>query len=98
MNESLLVCQNVSKTYQEGQLTTPVLFGVDLTVNKGDLLAIIGSSGSGKSTLLHILGALDKPTKGDVLYQGKSIFALNAKQQAQWRNQRLGFIYQFELQ
>ena len=93
--KELLVCSNLSKTYQEGKLFTTVLKGVELTVQEGELLAIVGSSGSGKSTLLHLLGALDKPSDGQVLYQGENIHQLSASKQAKWRNQCLGFVYQF---
>jgi len=92
---ALLVCANLSKTYQEGSIAATVLQGVELTVKKSELLAIVGSSGSGKSTLLHLLGALDTPSSGEVFYQGQNINQLSAKKQAKWRNQRLGFVYQF---
>lgn len=95
MNKEILVCQNLGKTYQDGKLFNTVLSGVNLTVNKGELLAIVGSSGSGKSTLLHLLGALDKPSEGEVFYQGKNIHKLGGNKQAKWRNQFLGFVYQF---
>lgn len=91
----LLVCSNLSKIYQEGKLSTSVLQGVDLRVEEGELLAIVGTSGSGKSTLLHLLGALDKPSAGNVYYQGQNIHQLSANKQAKWRNQSLGFVYQF---
>ena len=91
----LLTCSQLGKFYIDGKLTNQVLENVNLTVNKGELLAIVGSSGSGKSTLLHLLGALDKPSKGSVLYQDEDIHQLNDKKQATWRNQHLGFVYQF---
>ena len=94
-SKALLVCTQLSKTYQEGKLSTPVLQGVNLSVHEGELLAIVGSSGSGKSTLLHLLGALDKPTKGEIYYAGQNINKLSANKQAKWRNQSLGFVYQF---
>ncbi|MCW8996647.1 MAG: lipoprotein-releasing ABC transporter ATP-binding protein LolD [Psychromonas sp.] len=94
-NKDILVCSDLSKTYREGKLSTTVLQGVELTVHKGELLAIVGSSGSGKSTLLHLLGALDKPSAGKVLYQGQNVHQLSANKQAKWRNQCLGFVYQF---
>ena len=93
--KALLTCTNISKTYQDGKLENTVLKGVDITVNEGELLAIVGSSGSGKSTLLHIMGALDVPTQGAVLYKNKNVHELNDNDQAKWRNQQLGFIYQF---
>lgn len=95
MNKEILVCENLGKTYQDGKLFNTVLSAVNLTVNKGELLAIVGSSGSGKSTLLHLLGALDKPSEGAVFYQGKNIHQLSDNKQAKWRNQFLGFVYQF---
>jgi lipoprotein-releasing system ATP-binding protein len=95
MNKPLLVCDAVSKTYQEGALTTEVLRGVSLNVAQGEMLAVVGSSGSGKSTLLHLLGALDTPTSGTVLLEGEDIYKMSATQQCRLRNQKLGFIYQF---
>jgi lipoprotein-releasing system ATP-binding protein len=95
MNNSIIVCQNLSKVYQEGRLATTVLQGVNLWVKRGELLAIVGTSGSGKSTLLHLLGALDTPSTGDVVFNGKNIHKLSSKQQSKWRNQELGFVYQF---
>ena len=95
MSKEMLVCRNLSKVYREGKLTTPVLHNVDLAVHAGELLAIVGSSGSGKSTLMHLLGGLDTPTQGEVFYQDKNIYQLSANQQARWRNQSLGFVYQF---
>lgn len=95
MNNSIIVCQNLSKIYQEERLATTVLQGVNLTVEKGELLAIVGTSGSGKSTLLHLLGALDAPSTGEVIFNDNNIHKLSSKQQAKWRNQELGFVYQF---
>ncbi|WP_160061356.1 lipoprotein-releasing ABC transporter ATP-binding protein LolD [Psychromonas sp. L1A2] len=95
MNNSIIVCDDLSKVYQEGRLATPVLQGVNLSVDKGELLAIVGTSGSGKSTLLHLLGALDAPTTGNILFNGKNIHQLSSKLQSKWRNQELGFVYQF---
>ncbi|MDA7746031.1 lipoprotein-releasing ABC transporter ATP-binding protein LolD [Psychromonas sp.] len=95
MNNSIIVCHDLSKVYQEGKLQTPVLHGVNLAVNKGELLAIVGTSGSGKSTLLHLLGALDSPTTGEVIFDNNNIHKLSSKRQAKWRNQELGFVYQF---
>nr|WP_220493777.1 lipoprotein-releasing ABC transporter ATP-binding protein LolD [Shewanella sp. SG41-4] len=92
---ALLQVNHVSKQYHDGEVTTHVLSGVDLTVYKGEQLAIVGSSGSGKSTLLHIMGTLDSPTSGTVLLDGEDIYKLSAVRQAQVRNNDLGFIYQF---
>lgn len=93
--QPLISCTDLGKSYQDGKLSNQVLAEVNLTVNEGELLAIVGSSGSGKSTLLHLLGALDKPSAGEVHYLGENIHQLNDKKQARWRNQHLGFVYQF---
>ncbi|GGY99630.1 lipoprotein-releasing system ATP-binding protein LolD [Shewanella fodinae] len=94
-NQPLLQVLGVSKSYQEGKLSTPVLHDVSLTVEAGEQLAIVGSSGSGKSTLLHIIGTLDKPSGGQVILDGETLYQVSAARQAQIRNQELGFIYQF---
>ena len=95
MNNILLRCQDLVKTYREGELETPVLRGINLTVIQKEMLAIVGSSGSGKSTMLHLLGALDTPTSGTVLFEQQDIYQWNNQQQAQFRNRELGFVYQF---
>lgn len=95
MNNILLCCQDLVKTYREGELETPVLRGINLTVIQKEMLAIVGSSGSGKSTMLHLLGALDTPTSGTVLFEQQDIYQWNSQQQAQFRNRELGFVYQF---
>ncbi|EOD78323.1 Lipoprotein releasing system ATP-binding protein LolD [Grimontia indica] len=95
MSNALLTCSNVTKTYQEGELETHVLKGVSFSIEKGELVAIVGASGSGKSTLLHILGALDTLTEGDVFFEDKDLMKMRASEQATLRNQSIGFIYQF---
>ncbi|MGL4752947.1 MAG: lipoprotein-releasing ABC transporter ATP-binding protein LolD [Aeromonadaceae bacterium] len=96
MNKTLLLsCQGLTKTYREGKLETPVLRGVDLELAPGEMLAVVGSSGSGKSTLLHLLGALDNPSSGQVLFNGEDIHQWSSRQQAVFRNRELGFVYQF---
>jgi len=95
MNNILLCCQDLVKTYREGELETLVLRGINLTVMQKEMLAIVGSSGSGKSTMLHLLGALDTPTSGTVLFEQQDIYQWNSQQQAQFRNRELGFVYQF---
>lgn len=91
----ILVAKNISKTYDEGKIRTQVLTGLDLTVNAGERIAIVGTSGSGKSTLLHILGGLDTPTDGEVWLHGQCLNTMNETQRGQMRNEHLGFVYQF---
>jgi lipoprotein-releasing system ATP-binding protein len=92
---NVLCCQQLSKSYQQGELITPVLHKLELTVPSGELLAIVGSSGCGKSTFLHLAGALDQPSSGKVLINDVDIHQLSDKQRAKFRNQHIGFIYQF---
>jgi lipoprotein-releasing system ATP-binding protein len=91
----VLVANNISRRFHEGPLDVTVLQNVDLSVNAGETLAIIGSSGSGKSTLLHVLGGLDEPTTGTVSLMGQPLAGLSAAALGDLRNQHLGFVYQF---
>lgn len=93
--QTLLHCQQVSKTFSDADQQVQVLNGVNFTLHEGDMLAIVGASGSGKSTLLHILGSLDDASAGEVLLRGQPLSQLKGRQRARWRNQNLGFIYQF---
>lgn len=95
MSNILLECQGITKSYQDGDNRVEVLRSLDLTLYSHELLAITGSSGSGKSTLLHILGTLDQPTAGKVLFKGQNTNGLSGTKQAKFRNAELGFIYQF---
>lgn len=95
MNNQVIDCNNLYKTFSQGDQAVPVLKGVNLTVAKGEILAIVGSSGSGKSTLLHLLGGLDTPTQGDIHILGKNIATINEDERCRLRNDSLGFIYQF---
>jgi len=92
---SQLTCANVIKTYQQGENSTDVLKGLSLDVKAGEMVAIVGSSGCGKSTFLHIAGGLDKPTSGSVKVSGVDLSELSEKERAAYRNQHIGFIYQF---
>lgn len=92
---SQLTCANVIKTYQQGENSTDVLKGLSLDVKAGEMVAIVGSSGCGKSTFLHIAGGLDKPTSGSVKVSGVDLSELSDKERAAYRNQHIGFIYQF---
>ncbi|MFW0928903.1 MULTISPECIES: lipoprotein-releasing ABC transporter ATP-binding protein LolD [unclassified Providencia] len=93
--QPLLVCENLNKTYQEGALSTQVLKNVSFSMGLGEMMAIVGSSGSGKSTLLHLLGGLDTPSEGNVIFRGQHINQLSSDERAAIRNKDLGFIYQF---
>ncbi|QLB13241.1 lipoprotein-releasing system ATP-binding protein [Bisgaardia hudsonensis] len=96
MNTNILLeCRNISKFYQEGTTQTQVLKDVNFSINKGELVAIVGSSGSGKSTLLHTLGGLDKPSSGEVFLRGQSLQKVSSNALARLRNENLGFVYQF---
>ncbi len=93
--KELIHVQQLFKSYGNGTKKVEVLKGVDLTFLQGERASIVGASGVGKTTLLHVLGTLDRPTSGKVLYQGKDIYALNEKDLAQFRNREIGFVFQF---
>ena len=94
-NTVVLAAQGLSKRFDDGAVQVQVLQGVDIQVHAGETLAIIGASGSGKSTLLHLLGGLDAPSAGQVVQLGRNLHSMNPREQGQWRNQHLGFVYQF---
>lgn len=91
----VLEAQGIAKSFHDGKLSVEVLKAVDLQVERGERLAIVGSSGSGKSTLLHLLGGLDKPTSGSVQLLGQRFSTLGELKRGQLRNAHLGFVYQF---
>lgn len=91
----LLKCENVSKTYGSGAALVSALDHVNLSVRKGEFVAVVGASGSGKSTLLHLLGGVDRPTEGKILVEDTDIAALNQEQLAIFRRRKVGLIYQF---
>lgn len=91
----LLKCEGIGKIYGKGLNQVTALDGIDLSVERGEFLAIVGASGSGKSTLLHILGGVDKPTSGNVMIDGMDLSALNQKQAAIFRRRKVGLVYQF---
>ena len=91
----ILKCSGVEKVFGKGYNQVTALNGIDFSVEKGEFVAVIGASGSGKSTLLHILGSVDKPTKGNVMIDGVDIGKLNATDAAIFRRRKVGLIYQF---
>lgn len=92
---NILTCEGVCKMYGSGNNQVTALDGIDLTVGKGEFVAVIGASGSGKSTLLHILGSVDKPTSGKVTIDGTDLSKLNQTQAAIFRRRKVGLVYQF---
>ncbi|MGB0647364.1 MAG: ABC transporter ATP-binding protein [Bradymonadia bacterium] len=95
MSSILLTATDVSKTFPHEGKSIPVLDGLNLTVNERESVAIIGASGAGKSTLLHLLGALDEPDSGTIIFRGTDIHALSASERAKFRNESIGFMFQF---
>lgn len=94
-NGPLLEARAVCKTFRLGPQEIRVLKGVDLQLGRGRILVILGASGVGKSTLLHILGTLERPSSGEVLFEGRSLFGWQDAQLAKFRNRKLGFVFQF---
>lgn len=91
----ILKCEGVRKVYGTGSNQVVALEHIDLSVQKGEFVAVVGASGSGKSTLLHILGSVDKPTAGKVMVEGKDISTLTPAQAAVFRRRKVGLVYQF---
>ncbi len=91
----VLQCRQLSKSYRQGPEQLTVLDNIELTIQRGEKVAILGASGSGKTTLLNMLGGLDTPTSGEVVVAGNNMAALSAKQRGLLRNKSLGFVYQF---
>lgn len=91
----VLEAHGVTRTFRQGPKEVKVLTGIDLEVPAGQSVAIVGASGAGKSTLLHILGGLDRPDAGEVHLEGQSVWGMSENMRGDWRNQKLGFVYQF---
>ena len=91
----LVQVDNLQRSFKMGNQTVHVLNGITMTIQRGEIVAIIGASGAGKSTLLHILGTLDRPTKGQVLFEGQNMFKASETALASFRNRRIGFVFQF---
>jgi len=86
---------DLHKSFPMGAHTVHVLKGITLEISHGEMIAIVGVSGAGKSTLLHIMGLLDRPTRGSIYFDGEDVFRFTEQQQAQFRNKRIGFVFQF---
>jgi len=95
MNNVLINCVALSKAYKQAEEKLEVLKNLNFTVKKGESVGLIGASGCGKSTLLHVLAGLDLPDSGEVNFNDSNIVLLNANERAQFRNQNIGFVYQF---
>jgi lipoprotein-releasing system ATP-binding protein len=91
----MLQAINIHKIYKTGASELHVLKGIDLKVEKGEFVSILGPSGAGKSTLLHIMGGLDEPSKGSMIFEGRDIYRLNGGQRSALRNAKIGFVFQF---
>ena len=95
MNNTILHVEDITKTYQSGPQSVEVLKGVNLKIQKGEIVIIMGPSGVGKSTLLHLIGGLDKPTSGKIVVNNTNIFELENSKLAHFRNTSIGFVFQF---
>ncbi len=95
MSEVLLSARHLRKAYPQGAGELEILRDISLDIKKGDAICIVGASGAGKSTLMHIMGTLDRPTGGELYFQGQSLLAMNDEQIAAFRNKEMGFVFQF---
>jgi lipoprotein-releasing system ATP-binding protein len=95
MSDPLVSVQNVTKTFQHEGRSLEVLKGIDLDIGSGEMVTIVGPSGAGKSTLLHLIGTLDLPTEGRILYAGQDVTRLGSSDLAEFRNRSIGFVFQF---
>ena len=94
MSQSMIELDKVTKVYHMGRVEVDALRGVSLSINTGEMVAIIGASGSGKSTMLNVIGCLDKPTSGNYFFEGVDVSQLNDNQLAEVRNKKIGFVFQ----
>ena len=94
MSELLLTARGLRKTYQLGRRPLEVLRGVDLSIERGGFVALCGASGTGKSTLLHLVGGLDSPNAGEIIFDGQNVTRFSDRQLTDFRNRRVGFVFQ----
>jgi lipoprotein-releasing system ATP-binding protein len=95
MSDHIIEVSGLKRSFQKDGIVIEVLKGVDFTADKGEFITIMGPSGAGKSTFLHIIGTLDKPTEGRVLFGGQDIMSFSEDEQSRFRNEKVGFIFQF---
>lgn len=95
MSSVILNAQKIAKAYAQGVGQLPILKGVDLKIYSGDAMCIVGASGAGKSTLLHILGTLDRPDSGELMYDSQNVFQMSDEELAAFRSSTMGFVFQF---
>ncbi len=95
MNSSLLVIENLCKHFVRGDTVIEVLKSVSFSITKGQFVCVVGSSGAGKTTLLHVIGTLLRPTSGKVIFDGKEVFKASRAELSHFRNERIGFVFQF---
>ena len=91
---TMIWMESITKTYHLGEVTVPILKGIELSIEEGEYISIMGASGSGKSTLMNILGCLDRPTGGHYIFEGRNLTTLDDDELAYIRNQRIGFVFQ----
>ena len=90
----MIELKKIYKEYKNDKVVTKVLFDINLKINKGEYIAIMGPSGSGKSTLMHILGLLDTPTKGEYFFNNKKVSKMEDEELSKYRNKKIGFVFQ----
>lgn len=91
---TMIWMESITKTYHLGEVSVPILKGIQLSIEEGEYVSIMGASGSGKSTLMNILGCLDRPTTGDYVFEGRNLTTFDDDELAYIRNQRIGFVFQ----
>lgn len=95
MSEQVLQVSGLKKTFSKNGVEIHVLKGIDLDIRRGDFITIMGPSGAGKSTLLHLLGLLDKPTEGEIFFRGRKVREFSEDEESRFRNENIGFVFQF---